>query len=488
MQAGIEIASYMVEVYMFRKKQQIITEVPVVDTHKPDLQKEMISHFSNILKGRMKLFLTLNINSKLGDLINQTIKQFHDSIKQIISHIVSVSTTAFQLEKSVKNLDNSIREQREQINSISSQTTTLSTDINSIAEKTDNLNSEATKVIDTTHRGIRQVEEFSTDLNEVDRKITETQSYMSRLKESADSINTLTELIDDISSKLDIISINTSIEAARAGSAGKGFAVLAKEIRKLSTQSQNTVNNVHNIISEVITNTDSVEIALTSSRDRLNICVDQSKKVVNEFNHINNLNNSLGHETAEISRLLQSQKTSADNIQLSTRELMNHSSSTMTLMNTTKEMSHELHSTVDSVLETAHFELDWHEKALNAVLTLCKKLRLVNSLQDVLERSFTTHPYIELLYVMNSSGRQITPNIVNPEFADIITTDGEGEDRSTKAYVSKLSTAEHYLSGIYVSSASKDLCVTVSTTTELQSGERVIVAADINIKDFINLD
>lgn len=473
---------------MFRKKKTLITEKPVVTEVVIDKNEGIISHLSNILKGRMKLSLHLDDNSKLGTLINQTIKQFHDSIKQIISHIVSVSTTAFKLEISVKNLDESIQVQRKQINNISEQTTTLGSDINSIAKKTEKLNSDATKVIDTTHRGISQVEAFTTDLNEVDNKITETQSYMKKLKESADSIHTLTELIDDISSKLDIISINTSIEAARAGAAGKGFEVLAKEIRKLSGQSQNTVSSVHNIINEVITNTESVENALSSSRDRVNICMDQSRKVVNDFDHINRLNNSLGYETAEISGLLQSQNKSAEHIQQSTHNLLEQGDQIIKQMKTTKEMSRELHETVDSVLETAHFELDWHERALKAVLSLCKKISHGSDLDKILVDSFSIHPYIELLYVMSDSGKQITPNIVNPKYSDIISTEGLGEDRSNRPYVSTLTSAEHYLSGIYVSTASRDLCVTVSTKATLSSGEYFIIAADINIKDFIKLD
>lgn len=473
---------------MFRKKRELITEKPVVTEVKLDKNEGIISHLSTFLSGRMKLSLTLDDNSKLGTLINQTIRQFHDSIKQIISHIVSVSTTAFQLEVSVKRLDDSIHVQRKQINNISSQTTTLGSDINSIAVKTEKLNSDAKKVIDTTHSGINQVEAFTTDLNEVDSKITETQSYMVKLKESADSIHTLTELIDDISSKLDIISINTSIEAARAGAAGKGFEVLAKEIRKLSGESQNTVNRVHNIINEVLTNTESVESALKLSRERVNICMDQSRRVVNDFDNINRLNNSLGHETSEISQLLQSQNQSAQHIQNSTKHLLDQGDQIISQMKTTREMSRELHETVDNVLESAHFELDWHDRALKALLSLCKKLSYGGDLNRTLEESFSIHPYIELLYVMSEDGKQITPNIVNPDYSDIISFDGLGEDRSNRPYVSTLSSAKHYLSGIYVSTASKDLCVTVSTKNTLSSGESVIVAADINIKDFIKLD
>lgn len=78
------------------------------------------------------------------------------------------------------------------------------------------------------------------------------QDAMKQLEEKTKRIDGIVDVIADISQQTDLLSLNAAIESARAGEQGKGFAVVAEEIRKLSQQTQKTLDNVREIITEVL--------------------------------------------------------------------------------------------------------------------------------------------------------------------------------------------------------------------------------------------
>ncbi len=448
--------------------------------------------FSYILQKSMDVTKKIDVSKggNLGSLINQMMDKVHISIKSIISQIVDVSQSAFNLGNSVDELQESIENQSILISSISESTTQLSEDIQNISDKTKHLAEQSARAIMSTESGNSRMMEFTTTLNKVGEEIVSTQNFMETLKESTESIHSLTELINDITSKLDILSINASIEAARAGFAGKGFAVLAKEIRKLSSQSESAVSRVNNIVDTVIQDMSVVDSSLSKAGTSINSCLSKSNIIIEDFKNISSINKDLNVEVENISYLLESQEASSSGIRDAAETLSMQEKPILSLVAHAEDMSKQLHDTVDNVLNSASFKLDWHKIAEDSLLGLKQKLKNFYSkdVESFLIKQFVALPFVELFYVMDKRGHQITSNIVNPRFESIISRSGLGEDRSGKDYVKLLnSKCRSYVSGIYVSSASQDLCVTASIIFEVAENQELILAADMNIKDFIKL-
>lgn len=108
---------------------------------------------------------------------------------------------------------------------------------------------------------------------------------------NAEEVKTITEGIQAISSQTNLLALNASIESARAGEAGNGFAVVANEIRILSEQTNNLTNNINKIIGVLSQNAANAQNA--------------AKEVVNEMNEEHKLIEHTGHQYSDINEQIQ---------------------------------------------------------------------------------------------------------------------------------------------------------------------------------------
>lgn len=128
-------------------------------------------------------------------------------------------------------------------------------DAGKILERAKNLSTTTQKAVERTRNMYEQV-----------RKESETAIVKAK---AVEKINELTQTILQISSQTNLLALNASIEAARAGEAGKGFAVVAEEIGHLASQTQETVKNIEDIISEVYAAVNGMKSCLNDSTEFL---------------------------------------------------------------------------------------------------------------------------------------------------------------------------------------------------------------------------
>lgn len=123
-----------------------------------------------------------------------------------------------------------------------------------IAETKDLIRTIADDTIDRTAETMRNIENSVGHI--VSNLKSDSGNYEDMIKNTAESLSKMSEFsqfIDDVSVKIHLISINAAIESARKGEAGKGFAIIAREIRKLSEETKSYINMINNEISEITT-------------------------------------------------------------------------------------------------------------------------------------------------------------------------------------------------------------------------------------------
>ncbi len=157
------------------------------------------------------------------------------------------------------------------------------------------------------------------DVVEIEELMNETSDYIDALGGFLNSISSMTKAISDISEQTNLLSLNASIEAARAGNAGKGFGVVADEIKKLAEQSSKTSTEINNSV-------ELIHKKVNDSIGQIKLCIEKSSEVksksgkasknLNEINYkINQMQKFINDITSNIEQQTSASESLAKNVE-----------------------------------------------------------------------------------------------------------------------------------------------------------------------------
>lgn len=147
----------------------------------------------------------------------------------------------------------------------------LAQNIESVREEADSIRDVGTK----SSEDMMNVSDHMSDLKQLNQKITDS---MKNINESVAKYNVMTQDVEKIAGKINLLSLNAAIEAARAGEAGRGFAVVATNIRELSASSKASVGNAKENDEEIHTAIDDINVVI----DRFDTTIGELLEAVEE--------------------------------------------------------------------------------------------------------------------------------------------------------------------------------------------------------------
>ena len=153
----------------------------------------------------------------------------------------------------------------------------------------------------SANAGEEAVEKAVNQMTIIEQRTNETSTIISELEKKSVKIGQIVDTIQSISAQTNLLALNAAIEAARAGEAGRGFSVVADEIRKLAEQSQEATKEITAIIGDVQAKTNSAVSVMSKNTKE----VDTGTKVVNtagtSFREILQLVRKISEQIHEIS-------------------------------------------------------------------------------------------------------------------------------------------------------------------------------------------
>ncbi|MBP2662940.1 MAG: methyl-accepting chemotaxis protein [Firmicutes bacterium] len=140
--------------------------------------------------------------------------------------------------------------------------------------------------VEAARGGKAVVTEVKNSMDTIHTKTREAEKVITLLNEYSQRIGIISETITGIAKQTNLLALNAAIEAARAGEAGRGFAVVADEVRKLAEQSNTEADNITQLISKIIENTDSAVMAMKHSLAEVEIGVQSVDKADKSLDNI----------------------------------------------------------------------------------------------------------------------------------------------------------------------------------------------------------
>ncbi len=183
----------------------------------------------------------------LSDMIiglRQQIEQITEGVNVLVASVSQISATTTQLTASAAETATSISETTATIEEVR-QTAELST------EKAGQLSTEANKASHSGLEGKAAVEKISAGMSHIGNQMEAIADSIIKLSEQSQDIGEIIATVDDIAEQSNLLAVNAAIEAAKAGEQGKGFSVVAQEIRSLAEQSKRATTQVRNILYDI---------------------------------------------------------------------------------------------------------------------------------------------------------------------------------------------------------------------------------------------
>ncbi len=202
--------------------------------------------------------------------LNTLVGEIRDTSDQVQVGSSSVSQDASH------NLTQSDRQQ-EQVEQVVTAIEEMATSAESVAQQVGTIADNVRLANDDSQQGLEVVEGVCIDVAQLNDQLDKSASAIEQVSSDSESIQTVTKMIDDIAEQTNLLALNAAIEAARAGEQGRGFAVVADEVRTLAHRTQTSVKDVVSIIEKLKASTSNAVSLMTQSQENANQVLDKAQ-------------------------------------------------------------------------------------------------------------------------------------------------------------------------------------------------------------------
>jgi len=356
------------------------------------------SRVRQMLYGLTKYDLTIKapVDGRVdGDvkIVTQTVAKWRDIVEKLQSITVTISTSTSDVWSAINGNIKAVENQNIQAEQIATATEEMSQTAMDIAGNASRTAELSRSVIRVAREGTNAMKEASISLEKLNDSTLSLSGLIKELNESVQDIGNIINLINDIADQTNLLALNAAIEAARAGEHGRGFAVVADEVRKLAEKTLMATGDIGKKITSIMEKTGETVLGMQRSKE-----------------HLDNVTMHIQDTNEHLAGILSAAETSSEEITKIASAIEEQSSTTEEISQTivsSTELSKEIMENVKEIIQ----KMDSLSREIMGIFSIIKTFRMPENLSNEVSQAKIAHKnWVQRLYRMYYASEKIRPD------------------------------------------------------------------------------
>ncbi|MBA2922983.1 methyl-accepting chemotaxis protein [Pseudomonas sp. P7] len=243
-----------------------------------------------IAKGDLSVRIQVRGKDEMADVgngLNHMVQAFSSSLAQVERSSQSVSDAAERIGVSIDRAKRSMSTQQSETEQVATAINEMTASVADVAQNTEGAAHAAEQASQSSNTGLAKMQETRMTIEALADEVERCAQKVSALAQHSQQIGGVIEVIRNIADQTNLLALNAAIEAARAGEQGRGFAVVADEVRTLASRTQNSTEEIRRIIQELQLATGDAVEQMKAGKLRAQECIESADQASTSLDAIN---------------------------------------------------------------------------------------------------------------------------------------------------------------------------------------------------------
>ena len=274
--------------------------------------------------------------------LHRMVTGLREIMNQLASSSQEVSSSSEELSVVTNRTKEGVQTQDEEIEQMATALEQMTSTIQEVAQNAETAAGEAEIAKESANQGETLVVESRSSIRELSEEVAKAAEMIDEVREESNSVSGVIEVIEGIAEQTNLLALNAAIEAARAGEHGRGFAVVSDEVRNLSQKTQESTENITQLIKTLQEKAAAAVQAMKENESTAEAAAMKGDKAAEALRQITEVIEKLSDMNTQTASAATEQSSVAEEISRSVQKVRDISEQTMTGANETNSASQEL--------------------------------------------------------------------------------------------------------------------------------------------------